>query len=222
MTEKKFQRENIGVVTNARVVKVNPKSVVYKEKATGKEIEVPFGVCLWSTGVGMTPLVKTLVAKLPAGSQSNKHAIETDGYMRVIGTPEGTVYAIGDCATIRKYHQRKRIIIFNLLHALDVLLYNVAHFIAQPHFVDKVMNMLQEHDTDGDNVLTYQEFQKLAEKIIAKHSILKVFLSHLDKVFERYDRDHSGTLDMDEIRAFLMDAEKQCTALPAVCFAGLT
>ncbi|CAO3569812.1 unnamed protein product [Mortierella alpina] len=186
MTEKKFQRDNIGVVTNARVVKVNPKSVVYKEKATGKEFEVPFGVCLWSTGVGMTPLVKTLVAKLPAGSQSNKHAIETDGYMRVIGTPEGTVYAIGDCATI-----------------------------PQPHFVDKVMTLLQENDTNKDNVLSYDEFQKLAEKIIAKHSILKVFLSHLDKVFEKYDRDHSGTLDMDEIRTFLMDAEKQCTALPA-------
>lgn len=90
------------MVTNSRVVKVNPTSVVYKDKSTGKQEEVPFGVCLWSTGVGMTPLVKSLVQKLPAGSQSNKHAIETDRYMRVIGTPEGTVYAIGDCATIRK------------------------------------------------------------------------------------------------------------------------
>lgn len=102
MTEAKFKRENINVVTNSRVVKVNPTSVVYKDKETGKESEVPFGVCLWSTGVGMTALVKSLVTKLPHGSQSNKHAIETDGYMRVIGTPEGTVYAIGDCATIRK------------------------------------------------------------------------------------------------------------------------
>jgi len=102
MTEAKFKRENINVITNSRVVKVNPTSVVYKDKATGEESEAPFGVCLWSTGVGMTTLVKSLVAKLPHGSQSNKHAIETDAYMRVIGTPEGTVYAIGDCATIRK------------------------------------------------------------------------------------------------------------------------
>ncbi|KAG0258633.1 hypothetical protein BG011_003159 [Mortierella polycephala] len=186
MTERKFKRDNIGVVTNARVAKVNPKSVIYKEKATGKEFEIPFGVCLWSTGVGMTPLVKMLVSKLPTGSQSNIHAIETDAYMRVIGTPEGTVYAIGDCATI-----------------------------PQPHFVDKVMTILKEHDTNGDNLLSYDEFKTLALDIAAKHTVLKVFLGHLGNVFERYDKDHSGFLDLDEIRTFLTDAEKQCTALPA-------
>lgn len=102
MTEAKFKRENINVVTNSRVVKVDPTSVVYKDKRTNEISIVPFGVCLWATGVGMTPLVKTLVAKLPQGSQVNKHAIETDACMRVLGTPEGSVYAIGDCATIRK------------------------------------------------------------------------------------------------------------------------
>lgn len=112
MTEAKFKRDNINVVTNSRVVKVNPTSVVYKDKSTGKQEEVPFGVCLWSTGVGMTPLVKSLVLKLPEGSQQNKHAIETDRYMRVIGTPEGTVYAIGDCATIRTSLQS----LFSFIH----------------------------------------------------------------------------------------------------------
>lgn len=76
--------------------------------------------------------------------------------------------------------------------------------------------MLKENDTNGDNVLSYEEFQVLANKIIAKHNVLKVFLGHLDKVFEEYDKDHNGTLDLDEIRAFLVDAEKGCTALPAV------
>ncbi|KAF9143046.1 hypothetical protein BGX30_001496 [Mortierella sp. GBA39] len=186
MTEAKFKRDKINVVTNSRVVKVNPTSVVYKDKSTGKQQEAPFGVCLWSTGVGMTPLVKSLVQKLPEGSQQNRHAIETDRYMRVIGTPEGTVYAIGDCATI-----------------------------PQPHFVDQVMDILKESDTNGDNVLSYEEFQVLANKIIAKHNVLKVFLGRLDKVFEEYDKDNSGTLDLNEIRAFLIDAEKGCTALPA-------
>lgn len=78
------------------------------------------------------------------------------------------------------------------------------------------MNILKENDTNGDNVLSYEEFQVLANKIIAKHNVLKVFLGRLDKVFEEYDKDHSGTLDLDEIRAFLIDAEKGCTALPAV------
>ncbi|KAF8988101.1 hypothetical protein BGZ52_000827 [Haplosporangium bisporale] len=186
MTEAKFKRENINVVTNSRVVKVNPTSVVYKDKSTNEVNTASFGVCLWSTGVGMTPLVKSLVAKLPHGSQANKHAIETDAYMRVLGTPEGTVYAIGDCATI-----------------------------PQPQFVEKVMQYLQENDVNGDNVLSYQEFKSLAKSITAKHSVLKVFLAHLDEVFDRYDKDHNGTLDLEEIRAFLLDAEKCITALPA-------
>ncbi|KAF9358764.1 hypothetical protein BGX26_000976 [Mortierella sp. AD094] len=185
MTEAKFKRENINVITGARVSKVNPSSVIYKDRATGKEVEVPFGVCLWSTGVGMTPLVKTIVAQFP-DNQSNKHAIETDAYMRVLGTPEETVYAIGDCATI-----------------------------PQPQFVGKVMEYLKDNDVNNDGVLSYEEFNNLANKIIKKHSILKVFLAHIDEVFEKYDKDHNGKLDMEEIEAFLHDAEKSCTALPA-------
>ncbi|KAF9175599.1 hypothetical protein BGX21_003209 [Mortierella sp. AD011] len=185
MTEAKFRRENINVITGARVGKVNPTSVIYKDKATGKEVEIPFGICLWSTGVGMTPLVKTLVAKLPS-SQSNKHAIETDAYMRVLGTPNETVYAIGDCATI-----------------------------PQPQFVGKVMEYIKEYDTNNDGTLSYDEFKNLADKIAAKHSILKVFLAQTDEVFEKYDMDHNGKLDFNEIQAFLRDAERSCTSLPA-------
>lgn len=88
--------------------------------------------------------------------------------------------------------------------------------LAQPHFVDQVMKFIEENDTNGDNLLSYEEFLELANRIVAKHSILKVFLAHLDEVFKRYDKDGSGTLDHNEIRAFLVDAEKQCTALPAV------
>lgn len=78
------------------------------------------------------------------------------------------------------------------------------------------MQYLKENDANGDNVLSYQEFKGLVERITAKHSVLKVFLAHLDEVFDRYDKDQNGTLDLEEIRAFLLDAEKRITALPAV------
>ncbi|KAG0239138.1 hypothetical protein BGW41_007909 [Actinomortierella wolfii] len=186
MTEAKFKRERIDVRTDSRVVKVNEKSVVYKDKKTGKEHEVPFGVCLWSTGVGMTPFVKHLVNKLPSGSQTNRHAIEVDPYLRVLGTPEGTVYAVGDCATI-----------------------------PQPHFVDRLVEIFKAHDTNKDNAISYEEFKGLAEQIVKRHPMLSMFLYELDKVFAKYDQDKSGTLDLDEIRVFLTDAEKSMTALPA-------
>ncbi|KAG0255143.1 hypothetical protein DFQ27_006412 [Actinomortierella ambigua] len=186
LTEAKFKREKIDVRTDSRVVKVTDKTVIYKDKKTGQEHEVPFGVCLWSTGVGMTPLVKHLVSKLPSGSQTNRHAIQVDPYLHVLGTPEGTVYAIGDCSTI-----------------------------PQPQFVQRILDIFKAHDKNQDNAICYEEFKALAEQIVARHPMLTMFLYHLDKVFAKYDKDHSGTLNMEEIREFLTDAEKSMTALPA-------
>ena len=33
--------------------------------------------------------------------QRNKHALETDTHLRLLGTPLGDVYCIGDCATVQ-------------------------------------------------------------------------------------------------------------------------
>lgn len=41
-------------------------TVVNKE---GNEYEIPFGACVWATGVAMHPVVKLLADKLPAGTQ---------------------------------------------------------------------------------------------------------------------------------------------------------
>lgn len=58
--EKRFKRKKIDVVTNARVVRIDEDKVVYKLKPTGDQDpsakpelrEVPFSLCLWSTGIG--------------------------------------------------------------------------------------------------------------------------------------------------------------------------
>ena len=52
----------------------------------------------------MNPFVKTLVDKLP--NQSHKKAIVVDEHLRVKGSPLGTVYCIGDAATV-SYNQIK-------------------------------------------------------------------------------------------------------------------
>lgn len=46
----------------------------------------------------MNPFVQTLVNKLP--NQSHKKAIVVDEHLRVKGSPLGTVYAVGDAATV--------------------------------------------------------------------------------------------------------------------------
>ena len=46
----------------------------------------------------MQPLTKRLVELLP--NQYHSKAVEVDQYLRVRGAPKGTVYAIGDAATV--------------------------------------------------------------------------------------------------------------------------
>lgn len=54
--EKRFERDHVNVITNARVDKIEPGKVVYKIKSKdGGEPELhslPYGLCLWSTGIG--------------------------------------------------------------------------------------------------------------------------------------------------------------------------
>jgi hypothetical protein len=49
----------------------------------------------------MNPFVKTLVEKLP--NQHHSKAIVVDNHLRVKGSPLGTVYCIGDSATVSGY-----------------------------------------------------------------------------------------------------------------------
>ncbi len=59
---------------------------------------VPHNFVLWSTGIAMNPFTKRVTNLLP--NQVHKKAIEVDAHLRVKGAPLGTVYAVGDCATV--------------------------------------------------------------------------------------------------------------------------
>lgn len=46
----------------------------------------------------MTPFVKNMSEKL--GPQLHQRVLTTDGFLRVKGVDDGSIYALGDCATI--------------------------------------------------------------------------------------------------------------------------
>ncbi|KAI9209016.1 pyridine nucleotide-disulfide oxidoreductase-domain-containing protein [Polychytrium aggregatum] len=98
--EQKFKRQSINVVTNARVTRVNSDTIEYKLKkpqAGGPEsIELPYGMCVWSTGIGMKPITKRLTSSI--SEQKNSKALLVDTRLRLLGG--AGVYALGDCATI--------------------------------------------------------------------------------------------------------------------------
>lgn len=54
--EGKFKRDGIDLKTNFKVVKVSDKAITMANPATG-EIAVPYGMAVWSTGIGTRPII---------------------------------------------------------------------------------------------------------------------------------------------------------------------
>ncbi|KAK4271420.1 hypothetical protein QN277_020120 [Acacia crassicarpa] len=98
--EDKFKRDGIEVKTGSMVVKVSDKEISTKEMKNGGEITtIPYGMAVWSTGIGTRPFIKDFMKQI---NQANRRALATDEWLRVEACDN--VYALGDCATI---NQRK-------------------------------------------------------------------------------------------------------------------
>jgi hypothetical protein len=83
-------------VLNSRVTGVEAGSVQVVDR-DGNETNLPFGACVWATGVAMNPLVKSLQSSLEG--QTHFRALLTDDKLRVLGG-DGSIWAIGDASTI--------------------------------------------------------------------------------------------------------------------------
>ncbi|KAF5810964.1 putative NADH:ubiquinone reductase (non-electrogenic) [Helianthus annuus] len=97
--EEKFKRDGINVKTGSMVLKVSDESISLKERSTGEMKDLPYGMVVWSTGIGTRLVVMDFMKQI---GQGNRRVMATDEWLRVEGVPN--VYALGDCATI---NQRK-------------------------------------------------------------------------------------------------------------------
>lgn len=189
--EKRFAHDSIDIQTNSRVKEVQADKILYTTKdESGKFVtkEIPMGFCLWSTGVAQTDFCKRLAAKLDG--QTNKHALETDSHLRLNGSPLGDVYAIGDCSTVQN---------------------NVSD-----HIVNFLRTTAWEKGKDPEHLhITYQDWRGIAKRVKARFPQAANHLRRLDKLFEQYDVDKSGTLDFGELRELLHQIDNKLTSLPA-------
>jgi NADH:ubiquinone reductase (H+-translocating) len=190
--EARFQRDQVGVLTNSRVKEVKPDRILFTQKDEHGETvtkEIPMGFCLWSTGVSQTDFCQRISASLGA-AQNNRHALETDTHLRLNGTPLGDVYAIGDCATVQN---------------------NVADHIT--HFL---RTLAFERGKNPETMqITFAEWRNVAQSVRKRFPQAADHLKRLDKLFATYDKDHSGTLDFGELRELLMQIDSKLTSLPA-------
>jgi len=109
---KQFKKHDIEMLTEHRVTKVNAKSVEAVCTRTGETVVLPFGMCVWASGVRPNTVSLDL-AKAIQGSRM----LEVDGNLRVLGA-EGSIFALGDCAKIT--HPTMRAAAHDLFDKADV------------------------------------------------------------------------------------------------------
>jgi len=189
--EARFAHDQVEVLTNSRVKEVQKDKIIFSQKdANGETVtkELPMGFCLWSTGVAQTGFCKRIADKIE--TQTNKHALETDTHLRLNGAPLGTVYAIGDCSTVQN---------------------NVAD-----HLVHFLRSLAWEKGKDPEKVqITFAEWRDVAQRVKKRFPQASDHLRRLDKLFEQYDQDKSGTLDFGELHELLIQIDNKLTSLPA-------
>ncbi|XP_044462399.1 external alternative NAD(P)H-ubiquinone oxidoreductase B2, mitochondrial-like [Mangifera indica] len=95
--EDKFQRDGIDVKLGSMVVKVTDKEISTKARRNGETTSMPYGMVVWSTGIGTRPIIKDFMTQI---GQANRRALATDEWLRVEGCDN--IYALGDCATINQ------------------------------------------------------------------------------------------------------------------------
>ena len=190
--EDRFSRDQVDILTNSRVKEVQKDKILFTQKGENGETvtkELPMGFCLWSTGVSQTEFCQRISSAL-GSSQTNHHALETDTHLRLNGTPLGDVYAIGDCATVQN---------------------NITD-----HLVTFLRTMAWEKGRDPEKMhITFSEWREVAQKVRKRFPQAADHLKRLDKLFQAYDKDQSGTLDFGEMRELLMQIDSKLTSLPA-------
>ncbi|KAI9322892.1 hypothetical protein BX666DRAFT_1848999 [Dichotomocladium elegans] len=155
--EKRFNREHVNVITNARVQRIEKDAVVFKRKAKdAPEESIKHGLCLWSTGIAMTPFVQNLSDKL--GLQNHRRALITDECLRVKGIEDGSIYALGDCATVEN-----------------------------PKLSQHIREIFEAADTDKNGAITPEEFIGLTNyirKVFPSHG---QHMNKLVSTFKKYE-----------------------------------
>ena len=189
--EERFAHDGVGIHTNARVKEVQPDRILFSQKdESGNTVnkELPMGFCLWSTGVSQNELCQKLASKI--SSQTNRHALETDTHLRLNGTPLGDVYAIGDASTVQN---------------------NVSD-----HIITFLRTLAWEKNLDPETMkITFSEWRGVAKRVKTRFPQAADHLRRLDKLFEQYDKDKSGTLDFGELSELLHQIDNKLTSLPA-------
>lgn len=93
-----LHQKKVEIQTSSHIEKVEHDAIYTKEHG-----RMPYGMLIWATGNGVSPLVDSLPVKKP---EKGLPRILTDKYLRILrpdGSPIENAYALGDAADIEGY-----------------------------------------------------------------------------------------------------------------------
>ncbi|CCK68246.1 uncharacterized protein KNAG_0A05830 [Huiozyma naganishii CBS 8797] len=91
-TQTLLKHENIDLKLNTMVKKVTKNSIVASNE--GKEVEIPYGLLVWSTGNKPRVLTQKIMSKLE--EQTDRRGLLINDNLQLLGA-EDSIYALGDC-----------------------------------------------------------------------------------------------------------------------------
>lgn len=124
---------------NTFVKEVKQREVVIQLKGSSEMKSIPCSLIVWATGIKARPLTNKIREIIGLNIQTNRMGLLTDPYLRVKGIDDGSIFALGDCATIE-----------------------------QPKLLDRIQVLFEEADTDHRDALTLEQFKNLVEKKVAE------------------------------------------------------
>ncbi|KAF5741479.1 external alternative NAD(P)H-ubiquinone oxidoreductase B2 mitochondrial [Tripterygium wilfordii] len=186
--EEKFQRDGINVKTGSMVVKLSDTGISTKERTTGEVSTIPYGMVLWSTGIGTRPVIMNFMKQI---GQANRRVLATDEWLRVENCDN--VYALGDCATI---NQRK------VMADISAIFRK-----ADKNDTGK-LNLKEFHEVMGDICERYPQVD-----IYLKKNKMKSIADLLKKAQD--PNSQSIEIDIEKFKKALAEVDSQMKNLPA-------
>jgi len=134
---------------NTFVKEVKQREVVIQLKGSNELQSLPCSMVVWATGIKARPLTNKIREIIGLNIQSNRMGLLTDGYLRVKGVDDGSIFSLGDCATMQ-----------------------------QPKLVDRIQLLFEEADVQHRGSLDLQQFQSLVERKITEFPQVFQWLSN--------------------------------------------
>jgi NADH dehydrogenase len=184
--EERFKEDPcVTILSNSRVKEVSGTHVAYAIKGHAEQQSIGAGLVIWSTGLSMRPIVKSVAEAVGGEHQKSRVGLVVGPDLAVMGAPAGTMYALGDCATM-----------------------------TQANIVSRIEEHFRAADTDHDGTLSMAELEKFLSAE-SSDPALSFFASRAAHLFTKFDTDHSGSLSKSEFHQLLLEVENRLRPFPA-------